>query len=118
MSIKSDVNELNNLNLEIKRQTEVMKRLKKRKKELEDNILLYLEEKDQIGLKYQNTAVIVEHTHKRQNKKRSDREKDAVQVLKQYGIENANSALKELLEAYRGDQVDKIALKFKKLPNS
>ena len=116
MSIKSDVTELNNLNVEIKRQCETLRRLRKRKKELEDNIVKYLEEKDQIGLKYQNTAVVVEHTHQRQGKKQKERESDAINILRQYGVENANSALKDLLEAYRGQQIDKVALKFKKLP--
>jgi hypothetical protein len=115
MSIKNDVKELNLLNTEIKRLSVNTKNLKNQAKEVEKRIISYLNSKEQHGVKYSGTAVIVENKLRRQGKKKTERENDAIRILTNNGVHNANSVLEELLEARRGDNVEHQRLKIKKI---
>ena len=63
-SIQGNVQELKEINVEIKRLQNETKKLKKRGQELEKFIISYLNEKEQPGLKYQNTAILIENKAK------------------------------------------------------
>lgn len=117
MSIKGYVSELKGINSEIKRYCEQMRKLRKRKKELESLIVEFLDNKEQVGLKHNDTAIIVETTAKRAVKKQSDRERDVREVLLSYGVDDADNALKDLLTAYRGEKLEEKKLKIKALRN-
>ena len=60
MSIKSYVDELEEIQHEIKRNNIKIVQLRQRIKELEANIKTYLNEKGQPGLKYKGKAIIIE----------------------------------------------------------
>lgn len=115
--IKSNFNELNQINTEIKRISEVLRRLRARAKEVEQNILQYLESKEQEGVKYDGTVVLVESKTKRVSKKKKEVEEDSINVLREHGIENPERVLQEILEARRGEAVQNQKLKIKKLKN-
>lgn len=117
MSIQSDVNELNQIRTEIKRLLGEVKKLRTRSTELESKILDYLTEKSQPGVKYKGTAVIVENKEKRAPKKSIDREQDAIDVLRNHGINEADKVLKEILEARKGEPLERKSLKIKKIPD-
>lgn len=115
MTIKGDVHELNQLNAEIKRLLARTKNLRAQAKQVEQRIIDYLNEKEQPGIKYSGTAIVVENKPKRVSKKKTEREEDAIRILQYHGVNNATDVLEELLEARRGDPVNHQRIKIKKL---
>lgn len=115
MSIKNYVNEMNLINAEIKRVSAHLKNLRKKSKELEEYIVIFLKQKDQPGLKYDNTAIIVETKAKRTSKKKSEAEIDALRVLEENGVEDPRKVLQEIIEARKGYEVEQKKLKIKKI---
>jgi hypothetical protein len=114
MSIQGKVDELNSIRNEINSLRIRGSNLRKRAKLLEDEISIYLESKDQPGLKYKGTAIIREVVTKRQHKKKKDAYNDCIDVLENYGIHNASKVLEEVMEAKRGPGLEQNKLKFKK----
>lgn len=112
-SIKAYVSELKSISAEMKRYYQIMSKLRKRKKEIEKLIVEFLDEKEQPGLKHENTAILVEQKERRAAKKQSDREKDVREVLLSYGIDDVDTALKDVLTVYRGEKVPEKKLKIK-----
>ena len=115
MSIKGYVEELNNLNEEIKRNNTLNKNLKTRVKELELNIADYLRSKDQTGVKYNGQAIILESKEKHLVKKKKDKEHDVMLFLKNLGVSNTEKAYEELQKVQRGNVVEHQKLKVKML---
>ena len=114
MSIKADVTELEAIRSEIKALNEKKKKLKEKEKAVEARIAEYLKAKDQPGVKHHGTAIILEEKERPGPKKPKDRDSDAMQVLEKYGIKDTQKALKEIMEARKGDAVVKESLKIKK----
>jgi len=105
-SIQGYVAELKNINVEIKRLQNEIKKFKKRAVEVEKNILTYLNEKEQPGVKYQNTAIIIENKAKRIAKTRKDVESEALRILQNNGVANPQEVLKQITESRKGDKVE------------
>ena len=114
MSIKADVTELENIRVEIKSLNDRKKKLKEKEKVVELRIAEYLKAKDQPGVKHRGTAIIPEEKERPGPKKPKDRDNDAMQVLEKYGVQDTQKALKEILEARKGDAILKESLKIKK----
>lgn len=114
-SIQSYVNELKNLNIELKRVNKTAFDIRKKIKEAEKNIIEYLREKEQPGVKYQDMAIIIENKTKRTTKKKKDIEEDSIRVLEEHGIRNAKSVLDKILEARKGEEIENKKIKIKKL---
>jgi len=115
--IKSYVNELNQIKDEIKHVSTHLRILRKKSKQMEQYIIDYLKQKDQPGVKYDNTAIILESKPIRTSKKKSEIEEDAIRVLEEHGIDNPQVVLQELLEARRGYERDQDKIKIKKIKN-
>ena len=115
MSIQSDVKELNDINMEIKRLNYRARQLRQRKKFLEENIAEFLKSKDQPGVKYHNTAIILENKEKRGYKKEKDKDVDALEVLRKHGIKYPEEVLGDLLEARKGEKIETSKLKIQKI---
>jgi len=113
--IKSYVNELNQINAEIKHVSCHLRTLRKKSKEVEENIIIYLRQKDQPGLKYNGTAILVESKPKRTAKKRVEMEEDSLRVLEDRGIDDPQAVLKEIMEARRGCETEQDRIKIKKI---
>lgn len=114
MSISADLSELRGIEHDIKRMNGELKKLRKRKKDLETNIAAYIKSKDLPGVKHHGTAVLLEEKVKKASKSNKDRDRDAMNVLQQYGIqESPEKVLKEILKARQGEDViiDKIKMK-------
>ena len=118
IEIVGDINEYKEIILEIKRLSKELKRLRIRKESLENNICNFLNEKDQVGLKYKGMALISEEKAYRQYKKKTDRVNDGLSILKKYGIHNADRILEEVKEAMRGNPTQKTKIKMKKYTDS
>lgn len=114
-SIKSYITELKSINTEIKRHQDAMKVLKKKADEAKKNIASYLQEKEQEGVKYNDVAVVLENKEKRTGKKVKDRDTDAIKVLEDYGIRDAETALTRILEARRGEKIAHTDIKIQKI---
>ncbi len=110
------VTELKELSTEIKRRTRETAVLRKRKEELEEKIEKILVEKDQPGVKYKDVAVILDKNKiKRMPKKKAQKEEDGINVLKHYGIDNAEKIFNEVLETMKGEEVQKNAIRIKEI---
>lgn len=115
MSIKGEVNELKNINVEIKRVSLYLRNLRQQAKDSEKRIIDYLNEKEQPGLKYEGNAILVENKTKRKIRKKTELQEDALRILRENGVHNASSVLEELMESRKGESVDHQKLKIKKL---
>ena len=117
-AIQAELNELRGIQHEIKTKSTDLKRLRNRKKELEKNIAAYIKAKDLPGVKHHGTAVLLEETTTKAPKAKKDREKDAVRVLEQYGVQNSpERILKEILKARQGEEITIDKIKMKKYKN-
>lgn len=114
-SIQASVKELKEINIEIKRLRTEASKLKKRAMEIEKYIISYLNEKEQPGVKYQNTAIILENKPKRITKSKKEIESDSLKVLENYGIQNAKEVLNQILESRKGDKVQLQKVKIQKI---
>ena len=118
MSIKGYIDELTMLNTEIKRNNARNKQLRTRVKELEMGIAEYLNSKDQLGLKYNGRAVMVEQSERRPAKKKQEKREDIITLLKDFGVSDTEKAYDRLLEAQKGDPIEYQKVKIKQLKNS
>ncbi len=117
MSIQGKVNEINSIKQELKCMRHTGSVLRKRMKQIEEEIYEYLYIKDQPGLKYKGTAIIRETKTKRLPKKKNDQKADSIYILEKYGIENPEKVLEEIMEARKGSPTEQTNLKFKKYKN-
>jgi len=109
--IQNYVDELNNIKSEIIRNNQRNKLLKKRATELESNILAYLREKEQDGVKYKGKAIIVKTQEKIKPKKKQEKQEAIINVLYNAGINEPEAIYEKLLQAQKGESVEKQQLK-------
>lgn len=114
-SIQQNVQELKNINTEIKRLQIETKKLKKHAQDIEKNILSYLNEKEQPGLKYQNTAIIIENKAKRITRSKKDVDSNAIKILEENGVYNAREILNKIKESRKGDEIQMQKVKLQNL---
>ena len=69
MSIKSDVQELESIRVEIKLINDKKRKLKEKEREVENRITEYLKLNQHPGVKHQGRAIILEQKEKRASKK-------------------------------------------------
>jgi hypothetical protein len=115
MSIQGKVNELNSIKNELKSLRIRGVTLRKRAKQIEEEIDKYLEMKDQPGLKYKDTAIIRETETKRRIKKKNEQRADAIDILERHGLDSPEKVFDEIMEARRGSPTEQHKLKFKKI---
>ena len=117
MSIAHDVEEFKTLKTEIARLSGQTRFLRNKLKDVEARIIDFLREKQQPGVKYQGTAVVMEQKPRRAPKKAKARESDALDVLTHYGISEPKTVLEEVLRARQGNEIESRRIKVKKLPD-
>jgi len=118
MSIKSYVEELETIQAEIKRNNLKNLQLRQRSKKLETSIKEYLDEKGQLGLKYQGKAIIMEQKELRPSKKKKDKEEALLSFFEDLGVSDPKEAYSKLIEAQKQAPIEKTSIKFKKLPKT
>ena len=116
MSIKSYIDELEQIHSEIKRNNLRNHMLRKRTKELEENIFEYLKNKNQPGIKYNGKAVIMEQKEKRPIKKKKEKEADIISFFEKLGIDEPADVYNQLQNIQRCEPIEENKLKFKKIP--
>lgn len=115
MSIQGKVNEVNSIQTELKALRTRSSTLRKRLKQIEQEIDEYLNMKDQPGLKYKGIAIIRETNTKRRIKKKDEQRSDTIYVLEKYGVENPEKLFDEIMEARQGSPTERSKIKFKKI---
>ncbi len=115
MSIKGYVDELEQLQSEIKRNNSQNRAHRQRIKELEANIAEYLAEKGQHGLKYKGRAIVIENKERRPVKAKKQKEADSISFFEELGVDDPQDAYNKLQETQRCDPVAQQKIKFKKL---
>lgn len=114
-SVQSNLIELNNINLELKRLRKETSYLRKKAKQLEQNIVEYLEANDLPGVKYKDQIILVEQKQKRTRMNKKQQNRAAVEVLESYGISNPSAVLNELMDARKGEEVEETKIKIKSI---
>ncbi len=118
MSIQAHVTELTAIRAELQSLNNRRVKMKKREKELIKEISDFLKSHNQPGVKYQGIALLLEEKEKHEPKKNKERDMDAMNILKKYGIQEPEKALKEVMDARKGELVLKESLKLKKIKNA
>ncbi len=116
MSIKCYVDELEQLQAEIKRNNVSNRGLRVRVQELETIITEYLAQKGQHGLKYKGRAIVLENKERRPPKKKKEKEADIISLLEELGVDDPNEAYTRLQDVQKGDPIEQQKIKFRKLP--
>lgn len=118
-SIQSCVQELKSVNVERARLRKLQGDLKKQADTLEKKIVQYLNEgvdgKSLPGVKYQDTAILLENRAKRITKSRKETDLESVKILENHGIINASAVLNQILEARKGEKVELQKVKIQQL---
>jgi len=113
--IKSLIDEINGIDKEIKTLKLRVKGLNSRRKTVEKQILEFLEQNEQPGVKYKNLAFYQETKARRKIKKKADKRNDCMAVLNSLGIQNSESAYRAIENAMRGYIQEENSLTIKKI---
>lgn len=102
MSIQSDIDELNNINIEINRYQQLIKEYKKQKIIIENRVINFLQSQDTHGVRYNNKAVVLENKEYRNKKKKTEKFKDIASVLQSHGVNINETLIKDIINAQKG----------------
>lgn len=102
MSIQRDLEELKSLESEIKLLRKRLSEFNKQKSLVENRVIEFLKSQETQGVRYQNTAIILEDRCVRAKKRKIEKFKDIKSVLAKYGHAENEAMIGEILEAQRG----------------
>lgn len=114
MSIQRDLDELHQLNMEIKRLKGLVKNYTEQKSNVEKRIINFLKSQEQNGVRYNDTAILLEQKNIRNKKKKNEKIEDLHSVLKKYNINGSEAMIQDLIDANKGSQKKNESLKFVK----
>lgn len=109
----ADMKELTTIVNELKIVNSKAKDLRIRKKELEKQILSYLDETEAPGLRYKELVVLRSDSTTHVKKKKKEKEESIVRVLEDIGVDDPQKVYQRITEAMVGDekQVTKLRVK-------
>lgn len=113
--VVAEVTELDSISLEIKNLSKRLKVLRDRKKEIEKDILIFLEEKDQIGMKYKGNIIKKDVKNTRQTIPKDEKNEQLTEILRKNGVRNSAEVIKELTDIFKGTEIKKECLKIRKI---
>ena len=99
MTIQENVRILTDINKEIARLSKELAKLRKQAKQINNEITEYIISKDQIGVKYDGNAFIIDKKTKPITKPKKLKEQSYIEIVEKYGIDNPHEFLKEFLNA-------------------
>lgn len=103
MSIQGYLDELEEINKEIKANNARNKVLRARAKELHTNVQTYLANKDQPGIKYKGKAILLESKEKYKRKPKKEKELDSIAFLESIGVPNPKDTYSRILGLQKGE---------------
>lgn len=101
-NVKSLLAERESIEKEIKHMREKIRKLNKRKQELEEMSVKYMKDTKKNTVKFKEKTYHLEEREKRKRKKDSDKKKDAIELLKDYHPK-PEELYEKLLERLRGE---------------
>ena len=117
MSIKQDLDELQQINTEIARLSKSLRQLRSSKSTIESRISSFLEKEDIPAVKDRSRGVIAvlnKKPHKVFGKPRKERDQEAVQLLMEAGVKNP-SELYDRIKNVGRNEIEKKVLRINKL---
>jgi hypothetical protein len=102
--IKADIEELKNINTEISRNLDALRKLRKRKNDIEIRVKEYLNGKDIPGVRHKGDIITIEKKEKTIVKTKKGKDAKIQELLESAGIKNA----KEMTERIKGIGKEKI----------
>lgn len=102
MSVQKDLDELNMINLEIRRLQDSLRTFRRQKQIVEERVIHFLREQETHGVRYNDQAVLLENKAIRNKKKKAEKINDLQSVLRKHGIQKNDSLLNDIIEAQRG----------------
>jgi septal ring factor EnvC (AmiA/AmiB activator) len=99
MTIQENIRTLTEVNKEISRVSKELAKLRKQAKAVNKEITEYIIAKEQIGVKCDGNAFIVDKKTKPIAKPKKLKEQSYIEIAEKYGIDNPQEFLKELLNA-------------------
>ena len=111
--IVSELNQLRNINKEIKRIGVVLKELRDKKAVIEERVLKYLEKTKRTGAKTLDIEVEAKEKVKRPSKSKTEKQQDVSEVLRKVGIRDTESTYAAILDAMKGEETVKPTLVIK-----
>jgi hypothetical protein len=112
-NINGKLNELDKINTEIKRITEIKSKLIDTKKTLENDVYEYLKHTNQEGIKHGNKIITLHKKKVHKRKKKVEREDKAIEFLTDMGFKNPQIFYKKYNDAIQNEIEEKPALKIK-----
>ena len=100
--LKDMDNEINRLNGQLKTLREKIKELKRTRRDIEDDIIQYLEEVNKPGVRLGDFYVLRTYKEVRTRKPKNIKERDAAAVLRNYGVRDSEAVLAKVMEAMKG----------------
>jgi hypothetical protein len=112
-NVKADIEELKRINTEINRNMEIVRKLRKRKSEIESRVTDYLNEKDIPGVKHNGDIITVEKKEKTITKSKKGKDAKIMELLENSGVKDA----KEIIEKIKYIGKEKITTQTLKINN-
>ena len=109
-NIKSVMQNLYDINTELSRHQKQGQELRKRKKELEKQVLDWIQQNDQPGVKYKNMAFVAEKKKTHKKMKKSEKHDKLANTLKNAGVNN-HGLVSSILESMKGEEEEKSVLR-------
>jgi hypothetical protein len=103
-SVREDLKELSRIYEKLKAFSTEIKELRDRKKELETNLIDYLQESEQVGLRYESFIFFPKDKKIRKKLKKKEREETAIRVLEDYGVNQPKEAYDKLMDSMKGEE--------------
>ena len=104
MDIAGIVSELTAIMAEEKNTRNRMRTLRDRRLFLENSVCKFLEETEDVGIKYKDVELVLEDKQVRTRRKAREKEDCVLAVLQRAGISNPSAVLPQVIEATRGEK--------------
>ena len=114
-SITGIVNELSTIQKELMNLRSHIKKLNKRKADLEQEIIHFMESKEQSGLKYKGMRIEAKEQEAHRRLKKSEKEESIKDALRRQGVHDPDRAYTELIKSMKGSPEHKVKIKISKL---
>ncbi len=114
-SITGVVNELATIQKELQSLRAQVKKLNKRKTDLEAEVIAFMESKEQTGLKYKGMRIEAKDQEAHRRLKKSEKEESIKETLRNQGVRDTDKAYKDLMQSMKGSPEHKVKIKISKL---
>ena len=117
MTTSALISEIKSLTDEIKRRSTALRELRKRKKNLESQLIEFLENNNQRGVTYKGELAIIKEQRSKSTRRLRKNEKTMLtkEMLEKYGIQNTGKLAQDLVELMSGPKTLVTKLKYQKL---